>query len=323
MKKYIAITALSLFIAVLSFTTGCSDGIITNKSGDFAQSSMSDLPSGNLENSSTEIFQSKPESYVPEIPKGEATFLICPDGAPVYTSEISKIYAGSEFDGNYETLTLEQAEQCARECEGHFNVECDGYAYGYIPKKALNRADDPKMFKECGDGEGFDFIGEEDELSDDCVRIKVGDKFGTLTVKSAETVFTDKWLYKEFSEEPGAYYCSGAVTFDGEVELTGYVDVWEDTDYQGAGGTMQFYPDGESSVKIPVILNGGISHRMGAMSVGYFGDWYCSLGNMSEVECDVSGLHKGDVFVKVKITAKNVSSGHGGVKLELKNLEVL
>lgn len=179
------------------------------------------------------------------------------------------------------------------------------------------------MFKDIGDGENYEFLGEEDELSNDCTRIKVGDEFGTLTVKSAQTFFTDKWTFKEFSEEPGAYYNGGAVTFDGEVELTGYVDVWKDTDYQGAGGTMVFYPDGESSVKIPVILESGISHRMNAMTTGYFGDWYCDLGNMSEVGCDVSGLHKGDVFVKVKITAENVSSGVYGVKLRLKSLEVL
>lgn len=319
MKKYIAITALSLSVAVLSLAAGCSNGISTGSSD---QSSISDLTSEKHENNSTEISQSEPENSVPEIPKGELTFLTYPDGTPVYTSEISEIYAGSESDGNYETLTLEQAEQRAKECEGGFNVTCAGCAYGFIPEKALNRVDDPEMFKDLGDGENYEFLGEEDELSNDCTRIKVGDKFGTLTVKSTHTFFADKWLLKEFSKEPGAYYNGGEVTFDGEVELTGFLDVWEDTDYQGAGGTMVFYPDGESSVKIPVIPD-GISHRMYAMTGGYFGDWYCSLGNMSEVECDVSGLHKGDVFVKVKITAKNVSSGHGGVNLELKNLEVL
>lgn len=323
MKKYIAITALSLSVAVLSLTTGCSDGIITNKSSDFEQSSMSDLPSGNFENNSTEISQSEPGNSVLEIPKGEPTFLICPDGTPVYTSEISEIYAGSEFDGNLETLTLEQAERRAEECEGEFNVKCEGFAYGFIPERALNHIDDPEMFKDIGEGVNFDFLGEEDDPSKDCMRIKVGDKFGTLTVKSAKTFFKDQWLFKEFSEEPGAYFSSGAVTFDGEVELTGYVDVWEDTDYQGAGGTMVFYPDGESSVKIPVILEGGISHQRNPMAAGYFGDWYCDLGNMSEVECDLSVLHKGDVFVKVKITAENVSSGVYGVGLRLKSLEVL
>lgn len=324
MKKIIStFFAAALLVSLM----GCSNNEIpdTPKESDNT-STVSDNSSSNNnsdESKDLENPNSMDNTPEPQKPKGEPTFLICPDGTPVYTSEISEIYAGSEFAGNLETLTLEQAERRAEECEGNFNVECGGYAYGFIPKKALNRVDNPEMFKDLGDGASFDFLGEEDERSEDCVRIKAGDKFGTLTVKCAHTFFTDKWLLKEFSEEPGAYFSGGAVTFDGKVELTGYVDVWEDTDYQGAGGTMVFYPDGESSVKIPVILESGISHQRKPMVGGYFGDWYCDLGNMSEVECDVSGLHKGDVFVKVKITAENVSSAQGYVSLKLNNLEVI
>lgn len=206
-------------------------------------------------------------------------------------------------------------------------MKCEGFAYGFIPERALNRVDDAEMFKDRGNG--FDFLGDEDKFSADYTRIKVGDKFGTLTVKSAYTLFSDdRWL-KEFSETPGAYISGGAITFDGKVELTGYVDVWEDTDYQGAGGTMVFYPDGDSGMKIPVISytyseDGRKIHRSELHSSGHFGDWWCSLGNMSEVDCDTSSLHKGDIFVKVKITADNViSDTDGNVRLELKNLEVL
>ena len=44
---------------------------------------------------------------------------------------------------------------------------------------------------------------------------------------------------------------------------------------------------------------------------------------MYEVDCDTSGLHPGDNFVKVKITADSVTSGQYGVRLELKSLEVI
>ncbi len=330
MKKIFTAFCAAALLVNIAALTGCKpngEGSDTLSGSD--RSSMSDMSSGISENNSAEISQSEPE-----IPKGEPTFLICPDGTPVYTSEISEVYTGSEWDGNKETITFEQAEQYARACEGEFNVKCEGFSYGFIPERALNCVDDPEMFKEAGNGENFDFVGEElDEygygkFSTDYIRIKTGDKFGTLTVKSAYTLFSNDRFLKEFSETPGAYISGGAIEFDGEVELTGYVNVWEDTDYQGAGGTMIFYPDGDSSMKIPIIsyeysMEHIKGHHRGPHSVGYYGDWECSLGNMSEVECDVSGLHKGDVFVKVKITADSVTSGHGGVRLKLKTLEVL
>ena len=331
MKKYIAITALSLSLVLLSHLVGCSSG--GNSSDDLSTSapnstennSNSNDPSSNADGSLSGNSTSTVENIQPD---GKPTFLIAPDGTPIYTSEISEIYAGSEFDGNLETLTFEQAERRAEECEGEFNVKCDGLAYGFIPERALNHIDDPELFKDFGDGVIFDFLGDEDKISTDYMRIKVGDKFGTLTVKSAYTIFSDNRWLKEISETPGAYISGGAIIFDGEVELTGYVDVWEDNGYQGAGGTMVFYPDGDSSVKIPAISyeyseDGRKGHRRTANTSGYLGDWVCNLGHTYEVDCDTSGLHNGDSFVKVKITADNVTSGQYGVLLELKSLEVL
>ena len=326
MKKNIAITALSLSlsVAVLSLTAGCSNGIITDESGDSEQPSLSDLPSGNFENNSTEISQSEPGNYVPEIPKGEPTLLICPDGTAVYTSEISENSPGS----------LALIEEYIRAGEGAFTVKCEGFAYGFIPQRALNHIDDPELFKDPGDGEIISFLGDEDKISTDYMRIKVGDKFGTLTVKSAYTIFSEHPWLKEFSETPGAYISEGKIEFEGEVELTGYVDVWEDNGYQGAGGIMVFYPDGDSSVKIPIISyayyleDGWRGHNRHGYASGYFGDLVFDLGNMYEVDCDTSGLHPGDNFVKVKITADNVTAynaklGQGSMRLELKSLEVL
>lgn len=86
---------------------GCSDKVSeessqTNSSAPTSSSTASSAP--NSEASSTPL---KSEESAP---KGKPTFLICPDGTPVYTSEISEICARNEFDGNLETLTLEQAE---------------------------------------------------------------------------------------------------------------------------------------------------------------------------------------------------------------------
>ena len=325
MKKF---TAIALTLAMLLSLTACDNSENISDSGGSSEVDSQDVGnSGNSDSSENFDDISDSEPVRPK-PDGEPTFLICPDGTPVYTSEISEIYAGSEFDGNLETLTLEQAERRAEECEGGFNVKCEGFAYGFIPEKALNHIDDPELFKDSGDGEIFGFLGDEDKISADYMRIEVGDKFGTLTVKSAYTIFSDNRWLKEISETPGAYISGGMITFDGEIELTGYVDVWDNPDYQGATGLMVFYPDGDSSVKIPVIsytFSGdvGLFHRSEQISGGYFGEWTCDLGNMYEVDCDTSGLHPGDNFVKVKITADSVTSGQYGVRLELKSLEVL
>ena len=325
MKKF---TAIALTLAMLLSLTACDNSENISDSGGSSEVDSQDVGnSGNSDSSenSDDILDSEP---VRPKPDGEPTFLICPDGTPVYTSEISEIYAGSEFDGNLETLTFEQAERRAEGCEGEFTVECVGFAYGFIPERALNRADDPEMFKGNGSGTSFEFLGDENKVSTDYTRIKVGDKFGTLTVKSAYTIFSDNRWLKEISETPGAYISGGALAFDGEFELTGYVDVWNNPDYPDSVGIMIFYPDGNSSVKIPVISyefseNVGLFHRSTPFSEGYFGDRVYDLGNMYEVDCDTSDLRPGDNFVKVKITAENVTSGQYGVRLELKSLEVI
>lgn len=328
-KSLFIIPALVLALSLTACDTSPESGESSSGNSSAVQSAGDSSSTGESVPVDNPTADSKPIT-----PSGEPTFLTAPDGTPVYTSEISEVYSGSEFSGNKETLTFEQAEQYVGTGEVEFKVKCEGFAYGFIPERALNCVDNPEMFKEAGNGNGFDFIGEEldkfgyGKLSTDFIRIKTGDKFGTLTVKSAYTLFGNNHFQKEFDETPGAYISGGAIELDGEVELTGFVNVWEDSDYEGAGGHMEFYPDGESSVKIPVISFGYSEehvkgHHREPHSVGYFGDWWCSLGNMSEVECDTSGLHKGDVFVKVKITADNVTSGHGGVRLRLKNVEVL
>lgn len=329
------LNACIIFLAIVALPllslAGCSNNqrSVPNSSQTYSGSNTNNLSSTGISESSAE--KSEDNSFddnASSIPNGEPTFLICPDGTPVYTSEISEIYSESGFEGGKETLTLAQAEQYARAGEGEFTVECEGFSYGFIPERALTRADDPEMFKGNGSGTSFEFLGDEDKPSADYTRIKVGDKFETLTVKSACTIFSDDRLLENLSETPGAYISGGSIAFDGEVELTGYVEVWNNPDYPDSVGIMVFYPDGDSSVKIPVISFAYSEdyekiHQRKPSSVGYFGDWWCSLGNMYEVDCDTSDLRPGDIFVKVKITADNVTSGQGGVGLNLKSLEAI
>ncbi len=267
-------------------------------------------------------------------PAGEATFLTAPDGTPIYTSEISEVYTGSEEDGSKKTITLAEAEQMAQTGEGGFTVKCDGFVYGYIRQRAVNRIENPELFKDSGNGKYFDYRGEvsdekhgTDKRPADLIRIEPGDKFGELTVKNAYAVFTCS------PYEPGARFAEGCIEFDGAIELEGYICVAPmDTSY-GNPGDVIFYPNGDSSTKLPsVVPDWTISdpkYYAVAMtdSKGYFGNLRFDIGNMYKAEWDTSGLKLGDSMVKAKIVLENISYVPPGIKVgwkyDLKSVELL
>ena len=345
MRKFTTILCMAVFLASL---TGCSNASETSGSsgGSRASSPISDssTAAGASDTESTgdpnssDNLSSVPE---PQKPDGDPTFLTRPDGTPIYTSEISEVYTGSEERGNKEAVTLEQAEQLARE-GGDFTVKCDGFFYGYIPEKALNRVDDPEMFEDGGDGKSFKFLGEmSDEKSGynkrliDLTCFKVGDKFGELTVKSAYTLFTNNRKRDGDPDALGAHISDGYIEFDGDIELEGYINVTPMETFYGTGGDMEFLPNGESSTTLPYSspVWDHESNKYYAITnvffCGYFGDWTLNLGNMYKVDCDTSGLNPGDSFVKVKAVLNNIKyvpqyvPGFSGLQVGLKHIEVL
>lgn len=341
MKKYIAVTALSLSLILLSQLVGCSN--VGNPSDDLSTSTPNSTENSSNDMSSTadETSSGNGTSTVENIqPDGEPTFLTAPDGTPIYTSEITEIYTGNEESGNKKTITLADAEQSTRSGSGYFTVKCDGFVYGYIPERALNYIDNPEMFKQQGnDGKYFDYLGEEFDIntgegkySTEYMRINVGDKFGSLTVKKAYTLFARPTEMNSFSDVPGAYISDCCVEFDGEIELTGYVNITPIDTFYGEGGDMEFFPDGDSSVKIPGFSyftnskTGEICHFSGSYLNGTYGSGSSSLGNMFKIDCDTSSLHPGDYFVKVKVMLDNVRyvpGDFGGLKVELKAIELI
>ena len=168
------------------------------------------------------------------------------------------------------------------------------------------------------------------------MRINVGDKFGTLTVKSACTLFGEKYYHwydgENFTDVPGVFIKDYDLEFDGELELTGYVDVTPEETLYGMGGDMRFYPDGDSSVILPGFVHflnkktREVCHFAGLTFVGYYGGYSFDIGNMYKVDCDTSSLNPGDSFVKVRVVLDNVSyevGDLGGWKVDLKSIEVL
>ncbi len=343
MKSRIAVSVLSLSVAVLSLVLGGCNGNINNESESLSGVSQSAENSGSSaitdssDNSGNSGSSSAPESAPePQKPAGEPTFLTAPDGTPIYTSEISEIYEGSWEIEDKKTITFEQAEQMAQTGDDLFTIKCDGFIYGCIPERALNRIDNPDMFVEDEYG-SFDYLGEvSDKASNgnmrltDFTRIKPGDKFGELTVKNAYILFAGNPKYDDRTYVPGAHISGGCIEFDGALELEGYICVTPTDTLYGEGGDMRFYPDGDSSTKLPSTpfwnkddqKYYAFSH---ADSEGYIGGWDLKLGNMYKVDCDTSGLQPGDSMVKAKISLENIGciAGFGGWKVDLKSIELL
>lgn len=301
MKKKLAIMALA---AALVFSTGCSKA---QSGSDSVLDDISDVP---------------PVSYVPPSgsdsdvskDKGEPTFLICPDGTPVYTSEITSVFTGSDEYGDRRDITLEEAERLAHE-GGDFTVICSGFVYGYLPETAFNRIDDPDMFEDQGDGVNYRFIGEALPPLTGYTRFEVGGKIGTLTVKSASVYFGIKSMgmsAPEFSDKPGIYYRGGSVEFDGTAELSGYVSVAEMDVMYGKGGMITLYPDKKSCSKLPII--GGywnselerLAYSPYSTFYGFYGYAAPELGVIGEVTADTGSLKPGDLCVKAAVKIKDI-----------------
>ncbi len=203
MKKFFSILCTTALITSLTGCTGEETSNPSSNSRVSLQTSNSTDNSGNSgESETSEDRNSSDSTPEPQKPAGEPTFLTAPDGTPIYTSEISEVYTESEEQGNKKTITLAKAEQMAQTGDGNFTVKCDGFVYGYIPQRALNRVDNPEMFEDIGNGGNFEYLGELSEGKagynkqlTDFIRIKPGDKFGELTVKNAYTLFTGNTKY--------------------------------------------------------------------------------------------------------------------------------
>lgn len=311
MKKELAVILLA---AVLAFTTGCSGKAP-------AEDGSSDTPP------SSDISESKPESGDKDDSsnnKGEPTFLICPDGTPVYTSEITSIFTGSDSAGNRCDISLEEAEKLARE-GGDFTVVCTGFVYAYIPENAFNRVDDPGLFSArddviildgAGDFDCFGYTGAEIPPSTKYIRLDSGGKFGGLTVKNAVTYFGRSSVNenaRDLSDQPGGIFLrGGSVEFDGELELSGYVSVSPYSEFYGTGGKISFYPDLQSCSKLPVTEGywdgeaGGFVHSPYETVEGYYGDLILDLGDIFGITVDMGGLKPGDFMVKAEIVIKDI-----------------
>ena len=297
------VSALILALSILCLS-GCSSDKVPETSDNSSQSqSISD-------SNSTQNAQSKPESSEPEIPEGEPTFLTCPDGTVIYTSQITK-YQGRarNEDGSHEQFPIDTFNMETFTDVSGREVVCDGFAYGFIPRFNINVSEAPEKFTDFAGVKMYS--GEELPPSSEYFKIKIGDKFGSLTVKSAQSVFSNSKAYfmpEEAKKIHGVYLTDATIEYEGEVEMTGCIQVMKTEGYSSTGD-LWFYPDGNSVSKLPVIQYNfakdlGLYHY----ALSHFGAY---------------GLEPGDDFVRVKITIKNPVVTNGYVDGEPAAVEVL
>lgn len=252
-----------------------------------------------------------PESSVPDADKGPEsamtggitykgsasgeTFLKGLDGKPIDVSEIASL-----ADKNYElTAVLDENNF------GH--AECHGFAYAFEPSVCYEGSENPELF------DGDVYIGKAAEISSEFKKVSTGDKFGTLTVKSARTVFST--LNTDLG---GGYYYEGSeIEFDGEITLTGWISIpTVDKKYPNVVLDMLFYCDNEKKLPLSVdfVCNpeyGGYYHVPSEMPEKYTDIPEIYLGKYPDYDIDFQGLKEGDSRVKAEITVSDVGMIYG------------
>ncbi|MCM1164449.1 MAG: hypothetical protein NC299_00095 [Lachnospiraceae bacterium] len=337
MKKF---TAIICTMAMLAALAGCDNGESSPESGSVSAPESTLESSGESsgsssesvpESTSSESSESLPEESVPT--KGEPTFLTCVDGTVVYTSDITKLEgAVYDVDGQLEQFSLGDLDE-ERFLNCDYMVVCGGFAYAFTPKYSFNPAQNPDMF-ETVEGIGLDnywsYVGEEVAPSGEFYRVGVGDKFGALTVKSAETEFYSNYMNYDMSIN-GAYTWSGTLEFDGELELTGYISVSNPNEGYDEGGEMRLVLDNECAGLIPlmkyeVVEDAVLHYTHGNWDGNGYGDYNMfSLGNIHDYDIELDGLEIGEHNVHVRITVGDIvsrgSSGFSEVDARVLSLE--
>lgn len=278
--------------------------------------SISSTPESPITSSTPE--SSTPESDVsnvpePQKPDGEPTFLTAPDGTPIYTSEITKYQNPAEYHGTHEQFPLDTFNMGTFTDVDCPEVVCDGFAYAFIPRFNINYNEAPDKFEEWDNI--LRYTGEEFPAASEYFRLKVGDKFGSLTVKSAQTLFSN-YSAQGYSGDPagvpGIYLTGAEIQYEGTVEMTGCMQVMETIGYS-TSGDLSFYPDSNCVSKIPSAYyeldqdhpEFGICYRP-YESWGAYGDLSeIILGNMNDFDVDFDGLQPGDNGVHVKVGVKD------------------
>lgn len=305
MKSRIAVSVLSLSIAILSLVLGgCSSG----SNGTQSNFSSSTVQSAEDNKSSSGESVSLDEPLVestPSTPSGEPTFLTAPDGIPIYTSEITKSLDDNGRPISVNDLTLDKNSE----------IFCDGFQFFKEPLGVIyDTYHNPEMFDE------FDFLGEEPRNLNPVKRLYVGDEICGLKLTKAITHFTNQGGSVEYNNTI-TNMSEPIVEFEGIVTLEGFLFITQPNNYEPDGGRLEFTPIED---KLPIL---GFDQNPMTCAVG--GElWVLSdFGGMAlEQEkysyTDIEGMGLGDLAL-ARVTISNFSyTNGGGCRATLENVEV-
>lgn len=176
-----------------------------------------------------------------------------------------------------------------------------------LPKN-LNSADSPDSFDKAGRYWGDEFYN---EAISDKITVKAGDKIGALTVINCYSIYNSG--IKGFLTEPETvtYYNCGAeiegysISFDGEITLQGFTEVW--------GNGIYFYSFGQSLYNVfeavPADYCNGQFYSIGfdddKFVFAYNGKGiYITAEELEAVGCDINSFEEGTTK-EIKLTFSN------------------
>lgn len=183
--------------------------------------------------------------------------------------------------------------------------------YGYtalFDGKTYNSHDDPKKF----DLDNWECTERGEAASGGYFIINKGDKIGVLTCTDA---FAEYYLDEVYDN--GFGLMSMSICFEGEIEVTGYIDRFDGNEGYVEEGELYLYPDGESWQGLP--LKYGSSYRSYVLKDGtlVYTPFRLSLGVISDysaldLESDIpqgSTAHLKLVLKDLRLNYVNTSFG--------------
>jgi len=176
MKSKIAVSVLSLSIAILSLTLGgCSGGDNVTESN-FSSSAIQSAENSNASSVGESVPPVESTPSAPVVPSGSPTIFIGLDGNPIYDSEITKLISyKSDFNKEAAVITAD---------DEYVTVLCEGFQYFKEPGGVTyNSYDNPEMF------DGLEFKGELPKNKNPWKRVNVGDEICGLKLKYAVSQF--------------------------------------------------------------------------------------------------------------------------------------
>lgn len=325
MKRKLALAA----ILSALFLTACSgeNSSGSSQSGDNLQASTesnvpdsapseSVLPITEEAATDTKESGSAEENVVPTIPPEELdgiedlNNLYGPDGEKVDKYTITSIHYGYDDEGNEDKTKW-------------LNVDCDGFAYYSEPRGfSYNSVDNAELL----DKENWRF--NVDELpTPEYKRCEVGDTVCGLKVTYASAMFgtanadmnfvfpDDSIILGRELNIPEVFFLGGSISFEGSLDMTGYIFICPEDEGYNARGDILFTPDKESCV-LPVV-NFEFNSEKGIFSRSYtvthdgeffYMSEYPSIyaGNIFSSELDFADYPIGEP-IKVKLTADNIN----------------